>query len=700
MRRTLLGLVILVVFLGVSVSTIASPSSSAKFAFAHISDTHIASKKSIEDYQAVLKRLKKMGEKISFVINTGDVTSYGYPEEFEAYTSATREVLPEMKFYVTSGNHDTRWSNTGKQNFRKYIGNATRSFDYDGVHFVLIDSSMLIEQYGHIEQKDLDWLKNDLSRQPPNKPIIIGFHHPPFQGKMFLDNEYEFLNVIEPYNVPLVLCGHTHSKNEWWVNGTLFTTTDATYNRQGFRLIEFTSPTITLYSGQKNNPDLKKDITISTYKMQSPKIHIAPVDARTSYSLVVTAPGFESASFSIDYSREFTPMKVIRAGVFAEQIPYRELSPGIHRVVVKLNSAKYKEWRKMVKFDLKTTRDRILYTVPTKGAIQSSAIAVGERILFGSNDGYLYCIDSRNGNLLWRFKTGAEILAVPAVTGSKVYFGSLDGNFYALSIADGKMLWQYQVGAPVLASALVVDDRVFFGAGDFKMRALDSNSGNLVWEFKTGRLIKMRPAYAGGKIFFGSWDGYFYCLNAENGKLIWKKQISPTPLFAPATSNPIIVGNKIIFVSHNYITHCLDINTGDEIWNYPNTDQTRPSYNSGAYFNGAVFYGSITGHLDSFNVNDGKLRFATLLAGLSSPDPIFDSSPAIYNGIAIVGSVGGYLYGVDCQTGDLKWQFSIQDGAIFSSPIIYNGIIFVGTNGGKLYAIEPGSIKSSKHNRN
>jgi len=621
MRRSFLWFVIFVLMLGLSVSPVVA-STPANFTFAHISDLHINTKKSIEDYQAVLTRLKKMEQKISFILNTGDVTSYGYPEEFEAYATATKSILPDMKFYVTSGNHDTRWSNTGKQNFRKYIGEASLSFDYGGVHFVLIDSSMLVEQYGHLEQKDLDWLKNDLKRQPASKPIIIGFHHPPFQKKLFLDNEYEFLQLIEPYNVALVLCGHTHRKEEWWINGTLFTTTDATLNNRGFRLVEFTSPTITLYSGRKDSIALKKDLTISANKMRTPKIHIAPIDARTSYSLVVTAPGFETAGFAIDCSRNFKPMKIIKPGVFAEQIPYRELSPGIHRVIVKLNSAKFKEWRKMVKFDLKTSKDRILYTVPTKGAIQSSPVAVGERILFGSNDGYVYCIESKTGRLIWQFKTGAEVLAVPAIASGNVYIGSLDGKFYAISIANGKLLWQYDVGSPVLASALVVDERVFFGAGDFRMRALDSKTGKLVWEFKTGRLIKMRPAYAGGRIFFGSWDGFFYCLDARDGKLVWKKQISPSTLFAPATSNPIIVGNKIIFVSHNYITHCLDIITGNEIWHYPNTDQTRPSYNSGAYYNGAVFYGSITGHLDSFSVGDGKLLFATPLQVLSSPDPI------------------------------------------------------------------------------
>lgn len=687
--RIVLGVIIfLLIFF---ISFCAYSSAPEHFCFAHISDTHILSEKNILDLKSVLNHILTLPLNPVFVINTGDITEYGYPEEFEAYNQIINTFIPRLKFYNASGNHDTRWSNAGKQNFRRLIGETNFSFDYGGVHFVVLDSSMLIEQYAHFEKKDLDWLEADLRRQSEDKPVIIAFHHPPFLENLYIDNEYELLQTIEKYNVVLVLMGHIHQHKIWRVNGIHFATTAATMQQQGFRLVEVTSQTLTLYSGSVKSNALNRDMVIPLKKSAPPEITILPVTSKNDYTLVVTTNITDNAStcsYTLNSSREFKPLKQVRSGLFAEQIPYRELSPGNHKVVVRLSSEKSGEWRKMTGFEIPHRKNKVLFAFQTQAAIQSSPVISGKRLYVGSNDGNIYCINSKNGKLLWQFKTGAEVIAVPAVEKNVVYTGSLDGNFYALDARTGKTIWCYPVGAPVLASATVSRDKVFFGAGDFKLRALAKKDGTLLWEFPTGRLIKMKPAVAGDKILFGSWDGYFYCLNINDGKLIWKEQISANPLYAPATSNPLIVENKVIFVAHNYTTHCLDIETGKRLWNFPGTDESKPSYNSGAYFENSVFFGSITGHLVSFNVNDGKLRFATPLKSLSALDLVFDSSPLIYQKTAFLGSIGGNLYGVDCQTGQLKWQFSLQNGYIFSSPVINKGILYVGDCAGKLYAIK------------
>ncbi|MCX7765498.1 MAG: metallophosphoesterase, partial [Candidatus Sumerlaeia bacterium] len=239
-RIIYLLIILLLIF---SISFLSYSAAPEHFCFAHISDTHILSEKHILDLKAVLNHILTLPLKPQFVVNTGDVTEYGYPEEFEAYNKILNNFLPGLKFYTASGNHDTRWSNAGKQNFRRLIGETNFSFDYGGIHIVVLDSSMLVEQYAHFEKKDLDWLKADLSRQPEDKPIIIAFHHPPFLENLYVDNEYELLQIIENHNVILVLMGHIHQHKIWRVNGIHFATTAATMQQQGFRLVEVTSQT-------------------------------------------------------------------------------------------------------------------------------------------------------------------------------------------------------------------------------------------------------------------------------------------------------------------------------------------------------------------------------------------------------------------------------------------------------------------------
>ena len=77
------------------------------------------------------------------------------------------------------GNHDVRWNPLGKEGFLLGTnGKLYQSWDYQNIHFVLLDSTVLLEHWGHISQEQLDWLSDDLKKVEPDKPVIIGFHHP------------------------------------------------------------------------------------------------------------------------------------------------------------------------------------------------------------------------------------------------------------------------------------------------------------------------------------------------------------------------------------------------------------------------------------------------------------------------------------------------------------------------------------------
>jgi len=64
--------------------------------------------------------------------------------------------------------------------------------------------------------------------------------------------------------------------------------------------------------------------------------------------------------------------------------------------------------------------------------VTGSAIAEGGRIYFGSVDGFLYCLDAENGNLIWKFQTDGAITGTPFLAEDIVYIGSTDGKMYAL----------------------------------------------------------------------------------------------------------------------------------------------------------------------------------------------------------------------------------------------------------------------------
>lgn len=116
------------------------------------------------------------------------------------------------------------------------------SFNAVGFHFIMLDSIQITEDdyqyHGIIGPEQFEWLKQDLSNIPKATPIILATHMPLLtsffiasRGATFaarpnrvVVNNREVLELIENYNVILVLQGHLHIKEMIrWQNKTFIT---------------------------------------------------------------------------------------------------------------------------------------------------------------------------------------------------------------------------------------------------------------------------------------------------------------------------------------------------------------------------------------------------------------------------------------------------------------------------------------------
>ncbi|HEX9131639.1 MAG TPA: PQQ-binding-like beta-propeller repeat protein, partial [Ktedonobacteraceae bacterium] len=96
------------------------------------------------------------------------------------------------------------------------------------------------------------------------------------------------------------------------------------------------------------------------------------------------------------------------------------------------------------------------------GVAGNMALANGH-LYVGDYRGVISCIDALHGRLIWRFATGAQILATPVVTAGRVYIGSGDGNFYALDTQTGRPTWHYVTGE-IRASASLAHGHLYVGS--------------------------------------------------------------------------------------------------------------------------------------------------------------------------------------------------------------------------------------------
>lgn len=80
----------------------------------------------------------------------------------------------------------------------------------------------------------------------------------------------------------------------------------------------------------------------------------------------------------------------------------------------------------------------IIYTSPytqrREKTVESSPSAYGDNVIFGANDGFVYCLRQDNGRFVWRINVGLPVLCKPVVCGDLLYFTDFAGNVYCYQL--------------------------------------------------------------------------------------------------------------------------------------------------------------------------------------------------------------------------------------------------------------------------
>ncbi len=119
---------------------------------------------------------------------------------------------------------------------------------------------------------------------------------------------------------------------------------------------------------------------------------------------------------------------------------------------------------------------RRVWTVPI-GGTASPAVAGGS-VYLASEDGGLTAIDAETGAPEWYSPTGTGGRAAPTVAGPTVYLPA-GRSVFAVNRTDGEPLWSFPTGDEIVATAAVVDGSLYVGSRDGFVYAL---GGELVEE--------------------------------------------------------------------------------------------------------------------------------------------------------------------------------------------------------------------------
>jgi outer membrane protein assembly factor BamB len=128
-------------------------------------------------------------------------------------------------------------------------------------------------------------------------------------------------------------------------------------------------------------------------------------------------------------------------------------------------------------------------------------IAVGDAVFYASSaEDQVVCLDRESGKTRWRYFAEAPVRLAPTYDHGRVLFGSDDGCVYCVSASDGSLMWKHRLVEtdrqipgngrvisvwPVRSGVLVDDGKAFFCAGLFPEQgifqaAIDVATGKLI----------------------------------------------------------------------------------------------------------------------------------------------------------------------------------------------------------------------------
>lgn len=294
------------------------------------------------------------------------------------------------------------------------------------------------------------------------------------------------------------------------------------------------------------------------------------------------------------------------------------------------------------------------------------------RVVFGSHDKNVYCVNIENGNLIWSFRTNGIIDSTPAIADGRVLIGSSDGFLYCLDFMNGSLFWKLDLkkqeednGNFFTNSPIVIGDRVICGSTTSQMNCIDLKTGANLWLYNTGSRIYHTPAYNNKKIYFGTENGMYYCISTDNGEVVWQKQKEGQ--FGTSTSTLL---NNRIFCSSDTTTYCINIQDGETIWQNSNIGGW---FCSPVVSNGNVYVSNENKSAEFFCL-DAITGYKVWSIDNISPMHLF---PAITQTHIYFGTTGGYFYCVEKKNGDILWLHNFNE-QIHSSPTIAYGKICFG----------------------
>ncbi len=581
MKKLLFAVCLLLIFI--------SSSFSQSYKYGWISDIHIGAPGAVSDLENVVHNINNRKD-ISFVVVTGDIAEKGRNDELET----AKSILDSLKvaYHIIPGNHDTKWSESGCTKFKELWKDDKFDFQFDGVEHIGMNSGIPWRGGGgHFAVEDFPWLDSVLAKTPKDEQVIFYAHHP-LDGE--IDNWFEVTNRLRKYNIKAILVGHGHANklmNFGGIPAAMGRSTLSDKKSWGYTLVdnetdslsfcEVTSDSIPKFwgaIGKTNSPIPEVDSTqFINYTTTSSNSEInvkvlwqKELNTSLSASILVTDKNIFAAAingnvYCFDLSGNLIWKNKTGETIFSKPVEANNIL-AVGTIVGDL-----------ITMDAST--GKVIQTIGIDEPITSQLITLdGEYngqattgVVLGTAKGSVYCYDINSLEMIWENHSAQGMIETkPLLAGDRIIYGSWDNYLYCIDSRSGIINWKWTENnnfyySPAACWPVTDGKNVYVSTPDKFVSSIDLMLGTTEWRkniFDSWETIGISENKE--NLYIKSYKDNFFIASARNGKLIKNIKvgfgIDTMPIDPIEWNKNIIFGfkdGKIYLIDKNYEWHPL-----------------------------------------------------------------------------------------------------------------------------------------------
>lgn len=470
--------------------------------FAFLTDLHVSPGTNNDKYlHAIVREINN--QSFDFVVVTGDLTNTGANDELNAVKNALDSLKAPL--LIIPGNHETNWSESAGTYFNELWGNDRFICEKNGFLLVGFNTGPYMKMGdGHVKEEDLQWLKRELKSASVKGKTLVAFSHYPLNEG--LDNWPDVTGILKDFNCITDFCGHGHRLSKYnfdGIPGIMGRPLDLKNGASiGYNIVRIADDSIFIYEKILGESIPKewmaynfKDFSSFAGLPVSPKPDFTVNDTcrivKKTFEWSDTASIFAGLCFVNDtlivYGNSLGWVKALQTKTGRVIWQKRYSGPLYSTPVYCSGIVAFGTVDGHIKgVQVKTGNE--LWDVNTGRPVLAEGMAKGNYLYIGGGDKAFYKINAASGNVEWIFKgINGLIQGKPAFAKHYVVFGAWDRHLYCLDSRNGNLVWKWNNGKPQKLYSpgnivpAISNGKVFIVAPDRYMTALDLVSGKEIW---------------------------------------------------------------------------------------------------------------------------------------------------------------------------------------------------------------------------